>query len=359
MTEAKKALFPHELKFTLEQGADRVDYMLYYPRPTGDGVFGIITEVLVSTYDNPDQFETVATNYDCEMGYQMHRINFSKPIRNPHTVWVKIGSAKGDFISCTEMEFFGKSSDVFDASTLFKDELCTALKEGVTLEEIEACAYPFFKNIALYMYYDCYETDYRVAEFKAWEHPNKSAARNKTTTYSLLDNPTGIYVEKDETLVTMVGDMHNQSISLRVVNLDTPGADGFDNKKEYTLSPGVNMHKMEQKGLVYVMYHTDAFATAEPVKIHFASGKVNGYFDLYDEKHNKPEEWTELLNNTSSPYLDVLGKYAHLTFPVANLKSVADPVEWVNFYDNLVYEEQKFLGLENTTGCSRTGCISM
>lgn len=64
--------------------------------------------------------------------------------------------------------------------------------------------------------------------------------------------------------------------------------------------------------------------------IHFASGQVNGYFDLYDEKHNKPEDWFGLLNNASSPYFDALGRYAHITFPVANLKAVADPVEWIN-----------------------------
>lgn len=346
LTQAKLDLFPHELKFTLKEGTERVDYMMYYPRPNnGAGIFGLITEVSVSTYEHPDVFETVARNYDCEMISQVRTIYFSKPIHNPHTVWVKVGSGKDNFISCTEMEFFGKSSQAFDTSTLFKDELCTALKAGVTLEEIEACPYPFFKNIALYMYYDCYETNFRVADFKAWEHPSKAATRNKTSTYSLLDNPTGIYVKKGEKLVTMVGDLHNQSVTLRVVDLDTPNGDGFNTYKEYALKPGMNVHTMEQKGLIYVLYHTDAYATAEPIRIHFASGQVNGYFDLYDEKHNKPEDWFELLNNASSPYFDALGRYAHLTFPVANLKAVTDPVEWIKFYDNLVYEEQKLLGL--------------
>ena len=49
------------------------------------------------------------------------------------------------------------------------------------------------------MYYDCYETNYRIAEFKAWRHPDKDAEQNKTTQYSLLDNPTGISVEANET----------------------------------------------------------------------------------------------------------------------------------------------------------------
>lgn len=346
MLKKMQELFPHELKFTLKEGAERVDYMLYYPRPDGaGGTFGMIDEILVSTYDDPNTFVSVAKNIDCGMLGSVRTIYFTKPIYKPHTVWVKVGSAKGDFISCTEMEFYGHSSQSFDTSTLFADDMCTALKSGITLEEIETCSYPFFKNIALYMYYDCYEKDFRVAEFKAWEHPSKSAKINKTSTYSLLDNPTGIFVKKGDKMVAMVGDMHNQSVSLRVVNLNTPGKDGFDTNKEYALKPGMNIHTMEIEGLVYVMYHTDAYATAQPIKIHFASGKVNGYFDLYDEKHNKSEDWFKMLKNASSPYFDAVGQYAHITFPVSNLKAVIDPVEWIKFYDNLVYKEQEFLGL--------------
>lgn len=342
-----QALFPHELKFTLKGGAERVDYMVYYPRPDGaGGTFGVIDEILVSTHDTPQIFVSVAKNIDCGMLGSARTIYFNKTIQNPHTVWVKVGSGKGDFISCTEMEFYGHSSQAFDTSTLFADDMCTTLKAGISLEEIEACPYPFFKNIALYMYYDCYETDFRIAEFKAWEHPSKAAAKNKTSTYSILDNPTGIYVAKGDKMVTMVGDMYNQSVSLRVVNLNTPGKDGFDTNREYSLKPGVNIHTVEIEGLVYVMYHTNAYQTVKPIKMHFASGKVNGYFDICDEKHNKPEEWFRLLKNASSPYFDALGQYAHITFPVSNLNAVTDPVEWVKFYDNLVYKEQEFMGLK-------------
>ncbi len=45
---------------------------------------------------------------------------------------------------------------------------------------------------------------------------------------------------------------------------------------------------MTGKGLVYVMYHTKTLEdaeTAQPVKIHFASGTVNGYFDSQKEEH--------------------------------------------------------------------------
>jgi len=72
---------------------------------------------------------------------------------------------------------------------------------------------------------------------------------------------------------------------------------------------------MTGKGLVYVMYHTKTLEdaeTAQPVKIHFASGTVNGYFDSQKEEHQG--RWSELLGKATDKYFDVVGKYAHLTF---------------------------------------------
>lgn len=341
--EGKLALFPHKLNFFFGEETDRIDYAIYYPRTSGSGKFGLV-EVQASTKEKPDVFVTVA-KVDCQMKGSPSIISFSPVVMNPHTVRFVVSSGSDNIVSCPEMEFYSRNSQGFDPLTLFADELCTALKPCITLENIEACAYPFFKNIALYMYYDCYETDFRVADFKAWEHPDRAAERNKTSTYSLLDNPTGISVKSGEQLVVLAGNLYNQNISLRLVDLDKPDGDGFGDYKTYALKPGINTLTMEKKGLLYVMYHTDQYKTAPPIKIHFASGQVNGYFDLYSEKNNKAEDWNRMLANAKNGYFDALGKYAHTTFPVDKLKQITDPVEWVKFYDNMVYEEQKFMGL--------------
>ena len=52
---------------------------------------------------------------------------------------------------------------------------------------IKACTYPFFKNIAYYMLKDKYPADFRIADFKPYQHPDIQATINKTGTYSLLD----------------------------------------------------------------------------------------------------------------------------------------------------------------------------
>ena len=76
---------------------------------------------------------------------------------------------------------------------------------------------------------------------------------------------------------------------------------------------------MEQKGLLYVAYHTEDYATVQPVEMHFTAGKVNGYFDTQRENCTM-ENWNKLLANASVGCLDVLGTYAHIIFPVQNLK---------------------------------------
>ncbi len=81
---------------------------------------------------------------------------------------------------------------------------------------------------------------------------------------------------------------------------------------------GVNKLKVRNKGLIYLFYHTPDWQTAPPqVKIHFATGKVNGYFD--SQKH-QASDWPRLLSAAVDDYFDLLGEHAHLTFPTNDLK---------------------------------------
>lgn len=336
----------YELEFSFADNKEEtIDYMIYYPRPGNNqgGVFGKVT-IEASTFNNPSEFVTVAED-DCEMKPGAPTvIYFDNPVKNPHTIRLKVHTSYQNYISAAEIEFYGKSDAAFDTSILFADNICSKLKEGVTLEDIEACEYPFFKNMATYMYYNYNEyANFRINEFKAYPHPDVQAKVNKTSTYSLLDNPTGICVTEGSTLMVWVGNIPSaESIALRVVNFNTPGEDGWHASTTYALRAGLNKLKMGRKGLVYVMYHTPHYETAAPVKIHFASGAVNGYFD---GTKNTSEEWSELLSKCTNPHFDIIGKYAHIIFPVEDLKKEKDGKGFIQFFDDLVYNEQDFQGL--------------
>lgn len=350
--------YPVTLTYYFKEGTEALDYFTYYPRTSGtNGNFGEV-EVLVSTEDN-SEFTSVTGEKDFDFGSKgtATSFSFSNTIQKPKAVRLIIKSGVGGHASCAEMKFFAKNPQGFDPLTLFTDATCSELKTGIGETEIEACEYPLFKNIAYYMLKGKYPADFRIATYKAYQHPDVQAALNKTSQYSLLDNPTGILAKKGETLIVLVGDTYGQNIALRIQDMNSPDGDGFNQSVSYALKPGINKIVPEKKGLIYVMYHVNdnpADYTDKGVKIHFATGSVNGYFDV--NKHSR-DQWSTLVNGAVDNYFDVVGNYAHLTFPVANLKSTtSNGKDLIDIFDNIVFQEQLFLGLKkyNNDGGSGT-----
>lgn len=335
--------YPVTLTWYFEDHTETLDYFTYYPRTSGtNGHFGEV-EVQISTEEHP-VFVSVTGNKNFDFGSKgvTASFSFNNTIQKPKAVRLIVKSGVGGHASCAEMQFFAKNPQGFDPLTLFTDATCSELKDGIGEAEIEACEYPLFKNIAYYMLKGKYPADFRIAAYKPYQHPDVQAALNKTSTYSLLDNPTGIFAKKGEALIVLVGDTHEQNIGLRIQDMDT-NKDGFNSSVSYALKTGVNKIVPEKKGLIYLMYHVnDNPANYPEIKIHFASGSVNGYFDV--AKHTR-EQWATLLNGAVDKYFDVIGKYAHLTFPVANLKNASNGKDLIDLFDDIVYQEQLFLGL--------------
>lgn len=166
---------------------------------------------------------------------------------------------------------------------------------------------------------------------------------------SLLDNPTGISVAEGEDLVVFVGETHGRPISIKVMNLDAKhfnegkGGDGYDQASYYHLSKGLNKLKMKNKGLAYLFYHTADYATAPIIKVHFATGKVNGYFDT--QKHSS-SDWNRIIDGAVDEYFDMLGKYSHITFTTEMFRRYTkNGKELMDAYDELCFMEREFMGL--------------
>lgn len=335
--------YPVTLTYYFKGDAESLDYFTYYPRLSGtNGYFGAV-EIQVSTRNDPGQFTSVTAQRDYNFGSSgaVATFTFNNSIQKPEAVRLIVKSGVGGHASCAEMKFFAKGLD-FDPFTLFTDVTCSELKPGITDEDIEACEYPFFKNIAYYMKRDKYPKQFRIASFKAYEYPDRQAAFNKTSPYSMLDNPTGIFVDAG-TMIVMVGEMDKAYLDIRIQDMDAPNGDGFNSSVTYSLRTGINKIITMKKGLVYIMYHVNDDPANHPeIKVHFASGNINGYFD--SSKHTR-EQWNILVNGAVDNYFDVVGKYAHLTFPVSKLKNTSNGKDLIDIFDNIVYQEQLFLGL--------------
>lgn len=339
--------FPITLTLTLKDATD-VDYMLYHPRQSGsNGNFKVVD--IYYTADG-STYHFLMTK-DFQGSGASARATFPRVAKGAKTFKLVVKSGHGDrapgFAAAAEIEFYQKSPKSFDYRTLFTDETCSELKAGITESDIQKTKDVFFGNLAYYMLQKKYDTEFRVAEYKPYPHPNVQGNTHKANPYSLLDNPTGISVQEGEELVVLVGNTHGyDNLAIRVVNLDKPGGDGFGDAKTYTLNPGVNRIKMLKKGLVYVMYHINSLDTEghQPIKIHFASGRVNGYYDKENPKHKG--RWTELLNKATDKYFDLVGKYAHMTFEVADYKArTPDGDALISIADTIVKSEMEHLGL--------------
>jgi len=332
--------FPITLTYQFSVASD-VDYIVYYPRNDGSAN-GRFKEVEILYSNDGTNFTSLMTK-DFQASASATVVNLSTTVKAKAFRFI-VKSGGNNFASCAEMEFYAKNPNNFVYSTLFEDEICSKLKAGVTEKDIENCAFPFFKTLAHYIYKGAYSEEFRVAEFNAYPNPNIQAAINKTSPYSLLDNPTGIAVEAGQNLIVIVGDTHGYNVSLRVQDLEST-TDGYGGTN-YALRRGVNKLNITTKGLVYVIYQTATLddANALPIKMHFASGTLNGYFD--SQKH--AGRWYELLSKATNKYFDVVGKYAHLTFETADFRQYtgAQGEDLINTYDNIVYSEQLLMGLK-------------
>lgn len=336
--------FPITLEYFFEN-EESIDYLIYHPRQQGyNGHFKMV-EIWVATEEKP-AYEKVK-EHDFKGSANAAKVAFDKPLVKPKSVKLIIRSGHGDgqgFAACAEMEFYRKNPDNFDPLTLFTDLTCTKLKAGITAEDIAKVSNNLYRNIAFYLFNDNYPKEFRIQQYKAWPHPDDWARRNKTSTLSLLDNPTGISVAEGEELIVFVGKTGGYSLNLKIQNLDKPEGDGYNNASFYNLSPGINKLKARNKGLIYLFYHTPDYLTAPPVTIHFATGKVNGYFDA--QKHTAAD-WRRLLDAAVDDYFDLLGEHAHLTFPTVHFKTYAagNGHQLIDAYDELVRLEKEFMGL--------------
>lgn len=318
-------------------GKDTIDYVIYYPRTDGSAN-GNFEEIELWVKEIGGSFKKVG-DYNLEGNARPAVIRLPTPLAKAGAVRFVVKSGAGDdngFAAASEMEFY-KAAGANDVPSLFTDATCSALKPGATPEEIEAIADLDYKRLARALYNKEYPVQERVRDYAPYPNPMKLAKTNKTVSYSLMDNPMGICVRQGDELVLFVGDTGGESIGLRSLNLD----DGFS-ATDYALKEGINKINMKDKGLLYLMYHTEK-PSAKPIRIHVATGEVNSLFDI---KKNRNSDWRPMLNNTACDYIDVLGEYAHLTFLVSDFKRYTPDIErLMAVYDSIVLMESEFIGL--------------
>jgi hypothetical protein len=265
------------------------------------------------------------------------------------SVSVLVASEKPDIIS-VESEAKVTSADMM----FFTDSSCSQLKPEISNDVLDKIKSSLLKDIAANILDGRYKPEYRVAEYTAYASPKVLSETLKLGDgFSKYENITGMYLETGEN-VMFVGDTGGKEISLLIPELMrkpaedvTPSKDpkGWGlYKQRVKLKEGLNKIIVQKPGNAYISYFDDDPENAPAVKVHFATGKINGYFDTAKDND---EDWNRLLDNAVSPIMDARGRFIQVAYPVEWLKEFAygRGVELINNYDTLLRHQYELMGL--------------
>lgn len=339
-TQYNSEPFPVTIDYYLVDGVDRVDYLLYTPRPSGDlvGAFQE-TEIWYTTTDAPNNFVKLC-DYNFNTPTEIHKCVFPHAINNPAVIRIVVKTAySGRGVAFAEMEFFKKNQVNIDLQpNIFKDDILSWIKPEVTQTDIDNMSAGFLKDMAQCMFNNTYDKRYRLQEYEPYPNVVTTANNLRIGTYSQFENPTGIYFTQGTTAVLFVDNTQGQSISLKTRDY----ASGTT--RSYPLSTGVNFIPLLSNGLGYISYYTDNYAALQPVKIHIATGKINRYYDV---TKNTAVEWRKILTTAVTEMIDLKGRNVGLLYPVSELRkySALDAKPLMVLYDSIVKTQWIQMGL--------------
>ncbi|MDX9919709.1 MAG: M60 family metallopeptidase [Paludibacter sp.] len=239
---------------------------------------------------------------------------------------------------------------------VFETSLATSLKKNVSNAAIKKIKDERLRTLATALKAGTYQTEYRVAEYKAFLSPTMLGKQLRIGNgYSNYENITGIYLSKGKHLVMVENIAEGKNVELLLPNWNRRAPEGIETtkdpngwgiiKKTFPLKNGINeIDVTDWDGLVYIHYYSDQPKNEKPIKVHFVNGQVNGYFDI---RKNNNEDWKKLIDNAVYPVLDARGRHIQIAYPVEALKKYAYErgTDLISNYDSLVYRQHRFIGL--------------
>ena len=195
------------------------------------------------------------------------------------------------------------------------------------------------------LYDKTYDLEYRVQTYEPYREINDLATEMKTSGYNPFENPTGIYFKDGEEAVVILGNTNGEQVNLKVYDFDAVRqGNSTPDPVSYPLNEGINKLRIVHGGLSYIEYYTPNWRTASALKLHIASGKVNGY---YDKHRDALANWREILNKATYGCIDIKGDRINLVFGVNSVKTHCDDLgDLIQSYDNIVKLEHELMGLD-------------
>ncbi len=318
-----------ELEYTFDAtSGNRIDYMQYVPSTRIDwGRFGAVEVYYTSTGGS----EELYGSFDFQQKSSSSKVTFEPAIENVEKIRIVVKSSSPATLtpsgnvtgSAGEIGFYCLNPENFDPLTVFTDLSCSELRPEITADDVDAIADPFYRALAEQMYYGLYDTEFRVCEAKAYPHPDMEAKIYKTNTYTLLDNVTGMYIpEGGQEHYVFVDEDYGQDLSISVIDW-VNNEDACQNTTcDYPIVKGRNKILIRTRGLIYVKYRSnDHYAELKPVKVHFPTATVNGYYKAGVQTSDRFYELLNLGDKKVESHFDLLTDHVLLNFSKSTLYS--------------------------------------
>ena len=269
-------------------------------------------------------------------------------------------------------------------NTLFSDVLCTQLKSDYNTQAklTGSSAYQNLpaelKELALKVCSDNWAESNRnnksvtwssaaAKRFRVQSYEPHSVAEEinsvvKTSVYSNMNNPTGIYADNMEVLYVIVGSNPANGASLAITSIADDSEDyltSLSATQKTTLQQGLNIIPVYGKGsLHYILYAVNSQSASFPlnnfpdIQINIAGGSINGLYELGKDSGI----YTELKTNAEKngrTYYDVLSdRYAFRTSAATVFKGGSDNSlqRALKMWDKIMLSQHYMMGIKAGRG---------
>ena len=244
-------------------------------------------------------------------------------------------------------------------STFFEDAACTTLKaayqsmgdEALTHALADAGMPTFMAAIAVKLkneQWAPYERDFRIHSYQAYSDASYWNDRMKSTGGSYMGNPTGIYVQDNESLYVFVDDDVPEDATLYITGCVENDLI-YDAKAGSKLKKGLNIIDGTKGALYYILYTADTKSMSKPLsqwpemKIHIEGGVVNGYYDL---SRHSDKDYKALLTAATHKLFTVRGAEALFNFKTETYRKVWPTTidKSICWFDSLTVWEKELMG---------------
>lgn len=263
--------------------------------------------------------------------------------------YARIASTSETGVICGIEESLGDNELSAMASKLFSDPLCTKLRKKIRKRSIERCGNDELRKLAMSIYNGQYDMKFRVNSFKPVYSPSALGRMlHIGNGYSTFQHLTGIVLDPGKHIIIVDGLKEGSKLGVKVAELYAPNQGNKDwslHTERFELVNGINVIEKTSvwTGLAYMDYYFEHPETENEIKVHFVTGKVNGYFDA---SVNSNAEWDEMLSKAVYPIFDATGSNIHLAYPVDDLKKYAagKGQELIGIYEELVSKQHEIIG---------------